>query len=48
MNTENKTMIMWDLQLFADASAQLQNTTSTTGMKPGLKTYYERRLIELA
>ena len=48
MNTENKTMIMWDLQLFADASAQLQNTTGASGMKPELKTYYERRLIELA
>ena len=48
MNTENKTMTMWDLQLFADASAQLQNTTGASGMKPELKTYYERRLIELA
>ena len=48
MNTENKNMTLWDLQLFADASAQLQNTTTTTGMKPEIKTYYERRLIELA
>ena len=48
MNTETKTMSLWDLQLFADASAQLQNTTTTTGMKPEIKTYYERRLIELA
>lgn len=39
---------LWNLQMFADASAQLQNTTGTTGMKPEIKTYYERRLIELA
>ena len=48
MNTENKNMTLWDLQMFADASAQLQNTTTTTGMKQEIKTYYERRLIELA
>ena len=48
MNTESKTMSLWNLQLFADASAQLQNTTTTTGMKQEIKTYYERRLIELA
>ena len=48
MNIENKNMTLWDLQLFADASTQLQNTTATTGMKPEIKTYYERRLIELA
>ena len=46
MNTN--TVKLWDLQMFADASAQLQNTTSTTGMKLEIKTYYERRLIELA
>ncbi len=39
---------LWDLQSFADAAGQLQNTTATTGMKPELKTYYEKRLIELA
>ena len=38
--------IVWDLQLFADASTQLQNTTSTLSSE--MKTYYERRLIELA
>ena len=37
---------IWDLQLFADASTQLQNTTST--LTDEMKTYYERRLIELA
>ena len=37
-----------DLQLFADASGQLQNTTSTAGMKPEIKTFYEKRLIDQA
>ena len=31
-----------DLQLFADASAQLQNTTATSGMSAEMKTYYEK------
>ena len=43
MNDKTKS---WNLQRFADASAQLQNTTSTLAKE--MKTYYERRLIELA
>ena len=35
-----------DLQLFADASAQLQNTTAT--MTTEMKTYYEKTLLDLA
>ena len=42
----NDKMKSWNLQRFADASAQLQNTTSTLAKE--MKTYYERRLIELA
>ena len=37
-----------DLQLFADASAQLQNTTATSGMSAEMKTYYEKTLLDLA
>lgn len=36
------------LQLFADASAQLQNTTGASGMTAEMKTYYEKRLIDQA
>ena len=39
---------MMDLQLFADASAQLQNTTATSGMSAEMKTYYEKTLLDLA
>ena len=31
-----------DLQMFADASAQLQNTTGAAGMTAEMKTYYEK------
>ena len=44
---KDKTMRL-DLQLFADASTQLQNTTKTTGMSAEMKTYYEKRLIDQA
>ena len=37
-----------DLQMFADASAQLQNTTATGGMTAEMKTYYEKTLLDLA
>ena len=37
-----------DLQLFADASTQLQNTTTTSGMTAEMKTYYEKTLLDLA
>ena len=37
-----------DLQLFADASAQLQNTTGASGMTAEMKTFYEKRLIDQA
>ena len=37
---------MLDLQLFADASSQLQNTTSTLSAE--MKTYYEKRLLDQA
>ena len=39
---------MIDLQLFADASAALNNTTSTSGMTAEMKTFYEKRLIDQA
>ena len=44
---KDKTMKL-DLQLFADASAQNQNTTTASGMKPEIKTFYEKRLIDQA
>ena len=34
-----------DLQMFADASAQLQNTTATGGMTAEMKTYYEKTCL---
>lgn len=37
-----------DLQMFADASAQLQNTTGAAGMTDEMKTYYEKTLLDLA
>ena len=37
-----------DLQMFADASAQLQNTTGAAGMTAEMKTYYEKDLLDLA
>ena len=37
-----------DLQLFADASTQLQNTTGAAGMSAEMKTFYEKRLIDQA
>ena len=37
-----------DLQMFADASAQLQNTTGEAGMTAEMKTYYEKTLLDLA
>ena len=37
-----------DLQMFADASAQLQNTTASSGMTAEMKTYYEKTLLDLA
>lgn len=45
---KNEKMLGWalDLQLFADASSQLQNTTTT--MPDEIKTFYEKRLIEQA
>ena len=35
-----------DLQMFADASAQLQNTTGAAGMTAEMKTYYEKTLLD--
>ena len=43
MKNDNMKM---DLQLFADASASLQNTTGT--MTKEMKTFYEKRLIDQA
>ena len=37
-----------NLQMFADASAQLQNTTASGGMTAEMKTYYEKTLLDLA
>ena len=39
---------MLDLQLFADASTQLQNTTGSSGLTAEMKTYYEKRLLDQA
>ena len=38
----------FDLQFFADASSQLQNTTAASGMTAEMKTFYEKRLIDQA
>ena len=42
----NHTEMKFDLQLFADASAALNNTTGT--MTKEMKTFYEKRLIDQA
>ena len=44
---KDKTMKL-DLQMFAQASAQLQNTTTASGMTAEMKTYYEKRLLDQA
>ena len=44
----NQNEIRFDLQFFADASSQLQNTTSASGMTAEMKTFYEKRLIDQA
>ncbi len=44
----NDTLKLWNLQRFADAHEQLQNTTSSDGMSVEMKTFYEKRLIDLA
>ena len=43
MNDNTK---IWNLQRFADASSQLNNTTSTMPIE--MKTFYEKRLIDQA
>ena len=43
-----KKNLNWNLQRFADAAAQLQNTTGTDGMSAEMKTFYEKRLIDQA
>lgn len=44
---KDKTMKL-DLQMFATASTQNQNTTSASGMSAEMKTFYEKRLIDQA
>lgn len=44
---KDKTMKL-DLQMFATASNQNQNTTSASGMSAEMKTFYEKRLIDQA
>ena len=44
---EDKTMKL-DLQMFATASTQNQNTTGASGMSAEMKTFYEKRLIDQA
>ena len=43
--TEN---LKLDLQLFAQASTQNQNTTGVSGMSAEMKTFYEKRLLDQA
>ena len=43
--TENPKL---DLQMFATASTQNQNTTGASGMSAEMKTFYEKRLIDQA
>ncbi len=43
-----KRKLLFDLQLFADASGQLQNTSAADGMSAEMKTFYEKRLIDQA
>ena len=42
----NDTAMKFDLQLFADPSAALNNTSGT--MTAEMKTYYEKRLLDQA
>ena len=44
---KDKTMKL-DLQMFAAASTQNQNTTGASGMSAEMKTFYEKRLIDQA
>ena len=44
---KDKTMKL-DLQMFASANTQNQNTTSASGMSAEMKTFYEKRLIDQA
>ena len=44
---KDKTMKL-DLQMFATASTQNQNTTDASGMSAEMKTFYEKRLIDQA
>ena len=44
---KDKTMKL-DLQMFATASTQNQNTTGASGMSAEMKTFYEKRLIDKA
>ena len=44
---KDKTMKL-DLQMFATASTQNQNTTGASGMSAEMKTFYEKRLIDQA
>ena len=44
---KDKTMKL-DLQMFATASTQNQNTTAVSGMSAEMKTFYEKRLIDQA
>ena len=44
---KDKTMKL-DLQMFAQASAQNQNTTGASGMSAEMKTFYEKRLLDQA
>ena len=44
---KDKTMKL-DLQMFATASTQNQNTTAASGMSAEMKTFYEKRLIDQA
>ena len=44
---KDKTMKL-DLQMFATANTQNQNTTSASGMSAEMKTFYEKRLIDQA
>lgn len=47
MNNRTKNLKL-DLQMFATASTQNQNTTSASGMSAEMKTFYEKRLIDQA
>ena len=47
MNNRTKNLKL-DLQMFATASTQNQNTTGASGMSAEMKTFYEKRLIDLA